>query len=87
MRSLSSFELTLDNHVAGLDKALDELGLVTDVQLEEHGFGHGAMQVLAQNPADLSALKLLILLNNHATHAEVYSNNFASIVGDTGVVH
>jgi hypothetical protein len=79
--------LTLNNHVAGLGETLDELGLITDVQLEEHGLRHGAVQILAQNPADLSALKLWVFLDDHATHAEVHSHNLAWVVGNTGVVY
>jgi hypothetical protein len=32
--------LTLNNHVAGLGEAMNELGLVSDVKLEEHGLRH-----------------------------------------------
>lgn len=78
--------MTFDNLVASLGETMNELGLVTDVQLEEHGLRHGAVQVLAQNPADLGTLKLLVLLDDHATHAEVYSDNLAWVVGDTGMV-
>jgi hypothetical protein len=30
---------------------------------------------------------LYVLLDDHAAHAEVYSNNLAWVVGDTGVLY
>lgn len=65
--------------MASLGKAVDELGLVADVKSKKHGLGHGSLEVLAQYPANLGSLQLLVLLDDHSAHAEIHSHGLAGV--------
>ena len=73
--------------MAGLGQLVNEGGLISDVLLQEHGPRHASMEILTENPADSGALMLLVLLDDHAAHADINADDLARVEGHAGVLH
>lgn len=79
--------MTFDDLLACFGELMDKVSLISDVGVQEQGPGHASMKVFTKDPANLGALELQVLLNDHATHAHINSHNLARVQGDTGVLY